>query len=176
MKRAQLEIYTDTYKAGVQDLILGIQRNEFGIDIDLDRQPDLRDIPTFYQTNLGNFWIARIEEHVIGTIALLDIGHGQGALRKMFVDKEFRGKQHSIGQQLLDTLLSYAAEVNIREIYLGTTEKFVGAQRFYEKNHFIEIDKRQLPVNFPIMSVDIKFYKLNLAGSQNTFMPTNQVK
>jgi N-acetylglutamate synthase-like GNAT family acetyltransferase len=162
MEGLKIDIYTDKYKVGVQELILDIQKNEFEIDIDLERQPDLRDIPNFYQKKLGNFWIAKLGESVIGTISLLDIDNGQAALRKMFVDSKFRGKEYKVGQQLLETCILYAKGKSINEIYLGTTEKFIGAQRFYEKNNFIEIDKLNLPTKFPIMSVDVKFYKLKL--------------
>ena len=48
----------------------------------------------------------------------------------------------------------------IREIYLGTTPKFLAAHRFYEKNGFAEIGKESLPEAFPIMSVDTKFYMM----------------
>ena len=44
-------------------------------------------------------------------------------------------------------------------ILLGTTEKFLAAQRFYEKNGFTEIQKDALPPKFPVMTVDVKFYK-----------------
>ena len=44
------------------------------------------------------------------------------------------------------------------EVLLGTTEKFVAAQRFYEKNGFAEIEREELPVTFPLMAVDVKFY------------------
>jgi len=71
-------------------LILEIQQLEFHIDIDITRQPDLFDITNFYQTGKGNFWIARSQNAVFGTIALLDIGDHQAALRKMFVDKNLR--------------------------------------------------------------------------------------
>lgn len=151
--------YTDTHKTAVQELIVKIQRDEFGVDIDLARQPDLNDIQGFYQTGAGNFWIAKAEERVIGTIALLDIGNRQAALRKMFVASPFRGKEFKVGQQLLDTLVAHAKDKKLREIYLGTTEKFIAAQRFYEKNDFVEIQKHQLPERFPVMSVDVKFYR-----------------
>lgn len=167
MQELEIEVYTDKYKTSIQALILDIQKGEFDIDIDLDRQPDLHDISNFYQHNLGNFWIAKCEEKVVGTIALLDIGNKQAALRKMFVDKNFRGKEYKLGQRLLDTLMSYAMHVNIEEIYLGTTEKFIAAQRFYEKNKFIEIGKNNLPIKFPIMSVDVKFYKINISKPEN---------
>lgn len=157
-----IEKYTDRYLKEVQALILAIQTTEFQVDIDLERQPDLNDISSFYQKGAGNFWIAKFEDKVVGTISALDIGNSQFALRKMFVDKNFRGKEFQVGQQLLDTLIEYARELNIKSIYLGTTEKFVAAQRFYEKNHFTEVEKDNLPKAFPIMSVDVKFYVLEL--------------
>ena len=159
-----IEIYTDIYKDRVSDLILLIQRAEFGIPITLEQQPDLANIPGFYQRDNGNFWIAKKDDTVIGTIALLDIGHNRGALRKMFVAKEFRGKEHGIGQSLLDHLLEWARYKVIAEIFLGTTAKFIAAQRFYEKNGFIEVQKQDLPKEFPVMEVDIKFYKFVLTN------------
>jgi hypothetical protein len=47
-------------------------------------------------------------------------------------------------------------------ICLGTTEKFKAAQKFYERNGFEEIEKESLPKEFPIMSVDIKFYRFTV--------------
>ncbi len=159
MAEVTIEIYTDTSKNEVADLILHIQNDEFGIPITLALQPDLNKIPEFYQTNSGNFWIAKNGGKIIGTISLLDIGDHKGALRKMFVHKDFRGKRFGAGQKLLNTLLDWARQKGITEIFLGTTEKFIAAQRFYEKNGFEEIKKQDLPANFPIMEVDIKFYR-----------------
>jgi N-acetylglutamate synthase-like GNAT family acetyltransferase len=160
MNNVHIEPYTDIHKNDVADLILSIQTGEFGIPITLEKQPDLQAIPTFYQTNNGNFWIAKVEDQVIGTISLLDIGNNQGALRKMFVDKNYRGKEFGVGQQLLTTLVDWAKYHGITEIFLGTTAKFIRAQQFYEKNGFQEIPKHELPNSFPVMEVDIKFYRL----------------
>ena len=102
MNEVIIEIYTDTYKDNVIDLILSIQNGEFGIPITRQQQPDLNEIPKFYQKNNGNFWIAKIDDKVVGTIALLDIGKKNSALRKMFVAKEYRGKEFGIGQSLVN--------------------------------------------------------------------------
>ena len=104
MSEVNIEVYTDIHKNEVADLILSIQTAEFGIPITLALQPDLNAIPEFYQTNNGNFWIAKIDDKIIGTISLLDIGNRQGALRKMFVRKDYRGKEFGVGQKLLATL------------------------------------------------------------------------
>ena len=120
------------------------------------------DIPNFYQRNNGNFWIAKSEDLVIGTISLLDIGNDQSALRKMFVNKNYRGKELGVAKKLLQTLLGWATTKSVKEIFLGTTEKFKAAHRFYEKSGFEEINKNELPERFPIMSVDVKFYRFKI--------------
>jgi GNAT superfamily N-acetyltransferase len=161
MNNIHIEPYRDSYKDEVAGLILRIQQDEFEIPITLTMQPDLDNIPNFYQINNGNFWVARIGDTIIGTIALLDIGNNQGALRKMFVAKEYRGKELGVGQSLLNNLIDWAMQKKMVEIFLGTTEKFIGAQRFYEKNGFAEIQKQDLPKAFPVMEVDVKFYRLS---------------
>lgn len=160
MSDTKIKIYNNSYKKEVADLILNIQNNEFGIPITLKEQPDLDEIPKFYQVNNGNFWIAKTGDKIIGTISLLDIGNGQSALRKMFVDKNYRGKEFGVGQKLLNTLIEWATHRGFTEIFLGTTEKFIAAQKFYEKNGFAEIKKEELPATFPVMEVDVKFYRL----------------
>lgn len=150
------------HQQGIIDLILPIQQQEFQIPITIADQPDLNDIPNIYQTGRGNFWVATIDGTIVGSIALIDIGDNRAALRKMFVATDYRGKPWSTGRLLLDELLKWAAEKGITEILLGTATKLIGAQRFYEKNGFEEIEKSALPASFPIMAVDGKFYKYTL--------------
>jgi N-acetylglutamate synthase-like GNAT family acetyltransferase len=149
-------------QSAVIDLILNIQRNEFDIEINVEDQPDLKDIEQFYQQGNGNFWVAVNDDSVIGTVAMLDIGTNALALRKMFVSAEYRGKQHNIAQSLLDLAISWAIEQGVHHIYLGTTSQFLAAHRFYEKNLFEEIEIQALPLGFPRMQVDSKFYQLKL--------------
>jgi GNAT superfamily N-acetyltransferase len=108
--------FRQSHRSEVVELIVAIQREEFGIDITAEQQPDLSDIPAFYQVGKGNFWVALSDGHVVGTIALLDIGNHQGALRKMFVHRDFRGPEAGTAKRLLDTLLSFAGERGVREI------------------------------------------------------------
>ncbi|GGJ30068.1 GNAT family N-acetyltransferase [Deinococcus roseus] len=151
---------TDTQQ--VVQLILPIQTEEFGIPITLEDQPDLLDIPHFYQQQKGNFWVATAEGQVVGTLALLDIGNQQGALRKMFVHPDFRGKPHGSAQKLLDGLLDWARTQGLTEIFLGTTAKYLAAHRFYEKNGFVQIEPDALPAAFPRMQVDTRFYQIRV--------------
>ena len=107
----------------VQRLVLGIQREEFGVPVTLEEQPDLRDVPTHYQKDRGAFWVAVDGLELVGTIGLLDIGHGQGALRKMFVAPSHRGAAVGVGAALLRTCLDWATTVGMQEVLLGTTEQ-----------------------------------------------------
>ena len=154
--------YTTSDADGVVAVILPIQQSEFGIPITLDAQPDLLDIPRFYQRDHGGFWVAENNGVIVGTIALLDIGNRQGALRKMFVSRTHRGSEHGVAKGLLETLLDWCHHHDIDEIYLGTTAAFLAAHRFYEKNGFTEVAKSALPAAFPVMAVDSKFYSRTL--------------
>jgi GNAT superfamily N-acetyltransferase len=156
--------YSERHRAGVIDLILPIQQREFGVPVTLRDQPDLLDIPGCYQKENGNFWVAASAGEVVGTIALLDIGGGDGALRKMFVAAPFRGAQHGVGQRLLEELLRWSAARGLRRIYLGTTDAFRAAHRFYEKNGFRQVGRSELPAAFPVMKVDSRFYGRELAA------------
>ncbi len=146
----------------ISDVILPIQREEFGIPITREAQPDLLNIAGFYQVRAGNFWVAEARGAVIGTIGLLDIGHGEGALRKMFVSSSWRGKQERVAERLLQELIAWARKQALRRILLGTTDRFLAAHRFYEKHDFHLIAKEDLPTTFPVMTVDTRFYALIL--------------
>ena len=147
------------YTTQVIDLIVTIQQKEFELPITAKDQPDLHDIHGFYRKGRGNFWVALDQQKVAGTIALIDLGDGQAALRKMFVERGYRGESYGTARLLLGTLLGWAQQHGMKEIYLGTTAKFLAAHRFYEKNGFAEISMGELPEGFPIMKVDTKFYR-----------------
>ena len=154
--------YDPSQRDSVATLITSIQRGEFGIPITLADQPDLQDIPGFYRRGAGNFWVALRDGAVVGTIALIEVGEGQGALRKMFVHPEHRGGKPGAAAVLLDTLVGWAKDKGLGEILLGTTDKFLAAHRFYAKNGFDEIAPEALPAAFPRMAVDSKFYRRRL--------------
>jgi N-acetylglutamate synthase-like GNAT family acetyltransferase len=80
----------------------------------------------------------------------------------MFVAAEVRGREHGVANRLLAALFAHAGEVGVTDIFLGTTDKFIAAHRFYERNGFSEIASKDLPRAFPLMAVDSKFYQYKL--------------
>lgn len=152
----------NNYSNEIVDLILSIQQKEFNVAITIEDQPDLLNIRNFYYEGGGHFWGAFINNELVGTIALIKFSATEAAIRKMFVKKEFRGKEFSIAQKLLDTLVDYCNENQIDDLYLGTITVLEAALRFYERNHFIRIEKDSLPNTFPVMSADNVFCHLKL--------------
>ena len=148
--------------AAVIDIILPIQQIEFNVPITLNDQPDLMDIENAYHKTGGGFWGAKVNEELAGTIALLKFDHSSAAIRKMFVKKEFRGKELSLAQRLLETLIEYCKDNGIQHLYLGTVSVLQAAMRFYERNGFEQIEKSALPKLFPLMSADNVFYRLTI--------------
>lgn len=159
-----IQEYSPRYKEKILELIENIQKTEFNITTTREQQQDLDSIDVYYQTGNGNFWIALDEDDaVIGTIGLKDIGNNKLILRKMFVRKENRGEQFQVSSSLLMTVFKWAKRKGIESIYLGTTEKYFAAHRFYEKNGFVRIPQNELPDNFPVMLLDTVFYMINLS-------------
>ncbi|MFB6457220.1 GNAT family N-acetyltransferase [Chitinophaga sp. Hz27] len=146
----------------VIDIILPIQTKEFGVNVTLADQPDLSNIDNFYHGSGGGFWGIYVGETLAGTIALINIGHHAGAIRKMFVKKEYRGKEYGLAQQLLEHLIAYCKVHGITDLYLGTVDILHAAMRFYERNQFKIIAKVDLPSYFPLMNADNVFYHLAL--------------
>jgi N-acetylglutamate synthase-like GNAT family acetyltransferase len=163
MGSSDIRRFDPSHGQAVLELILAIQREEFDIPITANDQPDLQDIPAFYQTGAGNFWVAETGNHLVGPIGLKDIGNNAVALRKMFVAQSCRGPSMRVAVTLLEEALAHARQTRIETIYLGTTDKFTAAHRFYEKNGFLLIDRCALPSTFPLMAVDTRFYALRLA-------------
>lgn len=153
---------TNAYCKEIVDLILHIQQVEFNVPITREDQPDLLDIETNYIAGGGGFWGAFSGEELVGTIAMLNFGQAGCAIRKMFVKKEFRGKELGIAQALLNTLLADCKSKEITGVYLGTVEVLKAAHRFYEKNGFVRVPKETIPASFPFMKPDTVFYHLHL--------------
>lgn len=170
MNQPVIRPFVPADEQGVLDLILPIQQQEFGVAVTVEDQPDLRAIPSWYQTGRGGFLVAEHEGRIVGTIAMKDIGdlgsgtdrRGGGALRKMFVAADYRGRERGVAAALLRSLLDASRGKGIGTVYLGTTDRFLAAHRFYERSGFRPVAVEDLPERFPRMAVDTRFYVIDL--------------
>jgi GNAT superfamily N-acetyltransferase len=129
---------------GVVALITTIQQHEFRVPLTLADQPDLMDIPGFYDL----FLVARSGTTVVGTAGIKKVG-SWAVLRKMFVDPAFRGKPFRTGQKLLEQTETWAKKEKTAQIWLETGPGFKAALRFYEKNGYVATAEEDLPPDFP---------------------------
>lgn len=150
------------WQSEVVDLIERIQVSEFSIPIEEGQRKELQSISKNFQKNKGNYWVALFNGKVIGTIAVIDIGHNAFELRDVFLDKEYRGQKTGFAKKLLNTVLNWSKEHDVKTIYLGTTLAFRAAHRFYEKHGFREIARKDMPSYCQPMDCDEKFYQLDL--------------
>jgi GNAT superfamily N-acetyltransferase len=167
----RIESFSPRWEEDVIALILGIQQGEFGVDVTLEDQPDLRRIPDFYQAR-GGFWLALESgdagDRLVGTIGLIRFDPERVALRKMFVRDDRRGAAHGVARALLACAVGWCEAQGVREVWLGTVSILHAAQRFYAKNDFESVAADDLPATFPRMAVDTHFYRRRLRPAPDT--------
>ncbi|MDO5649733.1 MAG: GNAT family N-acetyltransferase [Gallicola sp.] len=156
----KITTYQDQYMDQIIDLILHIQNEEAKIDLSIDDQPDLLDIPFYYEKEGGGFWVALEGEKVIGTIACMNESHGNGVMKKFFVLREWRSKK--IGLSLYRAFLEYVKMKGFQTILLDTPSVAKASHRFYERAGFKRISREELPFDYEYPDRDSYLYLLRL--------------
>jgi N-acetylglutamate synthase-like GNAT family acetyltransferase len=145
------------HQEGIDRLMLEIG-NEFEEKM---YSPDSKTISELSYDKKQKFWIALVEEIVIGTVGIALLENKNAALKRLMVAKEFRGSKN-ISKSLLEIGIAWAKKKGVTTIYLGTMSQMKAAHHFYEKNGFTRIAKEGLPKGFPTNPVDSVFYKLEI--------------
>jgi amino-acid N-acetyltransferase len=89
------------------------------------------------QHHLENFLVAEAEGTIIGTIGLEHYDE-TGLLRSVAVLPQYQSK--GIGDRLVNTMIEYAKEKNIKQVYLLTET----AQKFFEKKGFTPVERSEV--------------------------------
>lgn len=126
-------------------------------------QPDLLNIKEHYINSGGNFWTAKDDEKLAGTIGLVIYENGIGILKKFFVYDDYRGKPNFLGQKLYQTLLDFAVKKGLKKIILDTPKNTERAHKFYLKAGFEQIKKEELPISYDYPYSDSDFFMLKLS-------------
>ncbi len=152
--------YQPQYRQQIIDLILHIQNDEAKIDLSLEEQPDLLDIPLSYEKKGGRFWVAVENGEAIGTLAFMNYGGGNAVLKKFFVRADRRGQR--VGLALYETALDCLREQGYRQVVLDTPSVATDSHRFYERAGFVRITGEQLPFPYEYPDRDSYLYLLRL--------------
>lgn len=156
----KIEPYSGKYDEQIIALILGIQNGESKIHLTLEEQPDLKNIAKCYQETEGEFWVARVEDQVIGTIGLMRKENDCAIMKKFFVKKAWRSKK--IGLALYQELLAFAMEKGVKHLILDTPSVAHASHKFYERAGFYKITTEELPVEYTYPDRDSLLYMLDL--------------
>ncbi|MBN8951987.1 MULTISPECIES: GNAT family N-acetyltransferase [unclassified Rhizobium] len=83
------------------------------------------------------FWVARLEDMIVGCCALVDAGDGTAELKRMFVDPAARGRR--VARKLMETLETAALERSLSAIRLETGIYQPEAIGLYRNFGYLEI-------------------------------------
>jgi ribosomal protein S18 acetylase RimI-like enzyme len=97
-------------------------------------------------------------EKLVGTIGLEDRGNNQGYLKRMYIDKNYRGT--GLSSKLVEQLLEFARSKGYKAIYLSTSEAAERAIGFYTKNGYERVN--DLPDNFEHHPADTVFFRVEI--------------
>lgn len=158
----KIKTYIDEDREEIIALVLHCQNDGTRIEVSVDDQPDLLNIKEKYIDNGGNFWVAKENGRVAGSIGLMMYGDSIAVLKKFFVYEAYRGKPYHLGRQLYETLLSFAKEKGVKRIILDTPKNTERAHKFYEKAGFKKIPKEELPIAYDYPYEDSDFFSISL--------------
>ena len=156
----KIQTYVEADREEVIALVLHCQNDGTRPFVSVDDQPELLHIKEKYLDNGGNFWVAKEQGKVVGTVGLMMCSSGLAVLKKFFVYEPYRGIPHHLGRELYNALLNFAKENGVKRLILDTPKNTERAHKFYEKAGFQKIEKEELPVEYDYPYEDSDFFSL----------------
>ncbi|KKQ27265.1 MAG: GCN5-related N-acetyltransferase [Candidatus Magasanikbacteria bacterium GW2011_GWC2_37_14] len=140
MENIKLRQFEEKDKEATYNLhIEGLKQSESFIDDPKAREQldqDLKKIREEYIDSDGEFFVAIIDDKVVGMGALRKVDDITAEIKRMRVKPELQGK--GIGALILDKLIEKAKELGYKKLLLDTSIKQIVAQRLYESRGFKE--------------------------------------
>ena len=133
--------YKDEYHADFKKLNL-----EWLDKYNLTESHDLKVLndPSGTILNSGGFiWLAKVNDEIVGSAALINEGKGVFELAKMSVTEKWQGK--GISKMLLETCLHKAKEVGGKKITLFSNHQLQTALSLYMKSGFQQVEVQDSP-------------------------------
>lgn len=112
----------------------------------------------------GHIWLAKADDQIIGSAALMPEGHGIFELAKMSVHPTWRGR--GIGKLLIEKCLAQARELQAKKILLFSNHQLKTALKLYEQYGFHYIEMK----DSPFKTADIKMELILNTVNKQTVM------
>jgi putative acetyltransferase len=116
---------------------------------------DAMRLPGPYVPPRGAIWLASTGTDAIGCVALRPLAEDTGEVKRMFVDRAWRGR--GVGRALLETLIARARSLGYHRLRLGTIADMTAARALYHSLGFVPIERYRADE-----MVDTEFYELAL--------------
>ena len=100
---------------------------------------DMLDIKGTYLNNGGEFFVASLDNKVVGMGGLLKMDNEIAEVKRMRVNIDYQKK--GIGSLILESLIKRARELGFKKLELDTTENMHAAKRLYEGHGFKEFKR-----------------------------------
>ena len=105
--------------------------------------PDLLDLERHYGGEAGNFWVARLDGRVVGSVGVERLSDDRAELHRLYLDASLRGR--GVGRALVEAVLAWCRRVGVRRLTLWSDTRFDRAHRLYEGMGFTKTGERELP-------------------------------
>lgn len=158
----EIQTYTEPDREEIIALVLHCQNDGTRPWVSVDDQPELLHIKEKYIDRGGNFWVAKENQKVVGSIGLMMCDDGLAILKKFFVYEPYRSAPHHLGRRLYETLMNFVTTHGVKRLILDTPKNTDRAHLFYEKAGFQKIKKEELPVSYDYPYDDSDFFLLTL--------------
>ena len=103
----------------------------------------------------GFLWLAKAGEEIVGTVGILNEGHGIFELIKMCVAESWRGK--GISKLLMETCLQKVKELGGEKLFLFSNHQLQTALKLYEKYGFKNVEVTDSPFVTADVKMELKF-------------------
>ena len=138
----------------VLNLVSSILAGEFPDDQSAYAADDLHRLSEAYKGPGSVFFVAEEDHRIVGTCGVKSDGPETAILRRLFVDRKFRGK--GIGSNLLKEALQFCRERGFQEVIIRTSTRMEQAIRLCESVGFKENGR------WPMGQVTLIVYLLRL--------------
>ncbi len=142
----------------VAALILSVQRNDVGLHVPIEEQPELLDIGGAYRE--GAFWLAVAGGDVVGAIGMMRYG-SIAVLKKLFVRQDYQGPA-GVAHPLYGKALEWACCHSLEALFLDTPSIATRSHAFYRRRGFRIVDRSELPREYSFPDRDSLIFKLAL--------------
>jgi putative acetyltransferase len=114
------------------------------------------DDPEGTVVNPGGFiWLAKIDDEIAGTAALMNEGHGVYELAKMSVTANHQGK--GIAKLLIEKCIAKAKEIGAVKLLLFSNHQLLAALSMYWKYGFKHVEFKDSPFETADVKMELDF-------------------